>query len=214
MKDEQVRSLLNRHRKYGLEPFRHILGALLGHAGKLDAFEGKRFLELGPGRKVGLLRFLKEETGAAHVRGMGRMRIWPWTGHRAFIRDHVDNTYLLEALPHVSDASFDAVYSRHVMERHSIDPWILLASRRYWSRFKGHGFRNLDRRYPSSRANIQAVFREAFRILKPGGIMVSQIGRRRFSCLDPEFLESFDPEMKDEVLIGPMSSLITVKKKG
>ncbi|MHC4945403.1 MAG: class I SAM-dependent methyltransferase [Planctomycetota bacterium] len=212
MQNELINSLVQRYRGYGLESFRHILEALLGHAGSLEAFKDKRFLELGPGTRIGLLRFLKEEAGAEHVQGLGKMMIWPWTGHRAFVRAHVENAYLLDALRPIPSASYDAVYSRRVMEQHSIDPWILISSRRFWGRFKGHGFRKLDQDYPSSQANIQAVFKEAYRILKPGGIMVSEIGRRRFSCLDPGFLERFHPKESMEKPFGKMSSLITVVK--
>jgi hypothetical protein len=200
------------YRRYGLGPFLEILRELLAHAGSLEGLRGTRVLELGPRNKVGLMRFLLEVAHAEHIRGVGRMRIWPWTRNRAFVEEHVDDAYLLDHLRKVPSASYDIVYSRHVIEQHSIDPWVLLTSRRYWGQFAKGGFKDLGESYPSSCANVHAIFGEVFRIVKPGGPIVSQIAKTGNSGLDAAFLEGLGATSIRERSLGRRSSIVTVRR--
>lgn len=209
---QQALALIKGHRAYRLAPFRHILEEFLEHAGSPGGLRGMRVLELGPGRRADLLRFLAEQGGASRVLGMGRAVLHPWTRDREFIREHVEEAFLPERLRETADASFDLIYSRRFMERHSIDPWVLLFSRRYWSRFRGEGFRHLGEEFPSSTENIRAVFREAFRVLAPGGVIISEIAKRKYSALERGFLESLGPRRVKERRLGRHSSMVTVVK--
>jgi hypothetical protein len=200
--------------KRALEPYRPILEKLLAHAGSTEGLKRMRLLELGPGRRIHCLRYLMEEVGVEHVDAAGRVKLWPWTRNTAFLRAHVEETYLLDYLRALPSAGLDAAYSRHVMERHSIDPWILLSSRRYWGQFKGNRFSDLKEDYPSSLKNVEAVFRETYRVLKPGGLIVSLIAKRKNSGLSRPFLEGFQPAWIEEERLGARSSLVTVKKRG
>lgn len=203
---------MKQHPKYRLAPFVPILESVIGFFGSLKGLEGKHFLELGPGNRVDLMRFLEIEVGTATVRGVGKSITWPWTRHKPYIESRVEKVYMLEALRGMPAEKYDLICSRRVMEQHSIDPWILLTSRRYWGRFLGQGFKNPGEDYPASRSNIEAIFTEAYRVLKPGGLIVSEIGRRRFSCLGVAFLEEFNPQKKEERSLGRISSLVTVVK--
>ena len=136
-----------------------------------------------------------------------RYRLRPFLDILRELRVHAGSLEGLRGLP---SRSFDIADSRHVMELHSIDPRVLLTSRRYWSQFTGRGFRDLGEDYPSSRANIRAVFAEVFRVVRPGGVIVSQIARKKNSCLDAEFVESLGPASIRERPLGRLSSIVTV----
>lgn len=209
---DEVKALLKDHRGFRLEPFRHILEEFLAHAGSLDGLAGSRILELGPGRRADLLRYLEEKAGAARVMGIGRAFLPPWTRNRGFIRSHVEDGLLPDRLRPMESASFDVIYSRRVMERHSIDPWVLLFSRTYWQAVLKDELRNPGEAFPSSAENIHAVFREAFRLLVPGGVIVSEIAKRKYSGLDRAFLESLRPRRITERTLGRFSCIVTVVK--
>ncbi|MFH1999709.1 MAG: hypothetical protein ABIK28_08515, partial [Planctomycetota bacterium] len=108
--------------------------------------------------------------------------------------------------------SYDIIYSRHVMEQHSIDPLILLSSKQYWDQFKNNGFKNLGEEYPSSQPNVQAIFRHAFRIVKPGGILVSQIAKKKNSGLTRDFLKRLHAKKITERDLRRLSSIIAIVK--
>ena len=111
--------------KRELKPYQPILEKLIAHAGSMEGLKPMRLLELGPGTRIHFLHYLKEEVGVERVEAAGRAKRWPWTRNRAFLKAHVKDAYLLDYLRTIRSASLDAAYSRHVMERHSIDPWVL-----------------------------------------------------------------------------------------
>ncbi len=98
------------------------------------------------------------------------------------------------------------------MEQHSIHAGILLTSRVYWRYFKENRFKNQGEDYTSSIPNIRAIFKEAYRILKPGGAIISQIEKRKHSALDRSFLENLGPRQITERLLDRLSSIVTVVK--
>lgn len=208
---EDADPIIKAHRKYHLAPYREILTELLEHVGSLDTLKGTRILEIGPGNRVNLMRFLSEEIGVS-IHGIGLAPLWPWTPHRQYIREHITNAYLLDSLPNMEPQSYDIIYSRHVMEQHSIHAGMLLTSRIYWRYIRENRFKYPGEDFPSSLPNIQAIFRHCYRILKPGGIIISQIGRRRYSALDRPFLDSLNPRTISERHLGKISSIVTVIK--
>ncbi|MFH1999904.1 MAG: hypothetical protein ABIK28_09495, partial [Planctomycetota bacterium] len=90
---DTIKNLVRYYRKYKLQPFQEILHELLIHVGSFEGLHGKSVLELGPSSRVSLMRFLKDCAGVAHIRGAGRMPLWPWTHDRFFIEAHVDNVF-------------------------------------------------------------------------------------------------------------------------
>ena len=58
------------------------------------------------------------------------------------------------------------------------------------------------------------MFTEAYRALKPGGLIVSLIAKRKNSGLSKSFLDGLHPERIEEEPLGTLSSLVTVKKGG
>ena len=204
-------AIVKTHRKYRLAPYREILAELIEHAGPIDLLKNKRILELGPGNRVNLMRFLSEEMGAS-VRGIGRAPLWPWKPHSDYIANHVTNAFLLDHLPGIESQSYDIIYSRHVAEQHSIHVAILLTSRIYWRYIRENRFKTPGEDFPSSLPNIHAIFRHCYRILKPGGVIISQIGRRRYSALDRPFLDTFKPRTIAERPLGKMSCMVTFIK--
>jgi len=157
------------------------------------------------------MRFLSEEMGAS-VRGLGRAPLWPWTPHRQYLRKHITNTLLLDHLPNIASQPYDIIYSRHVAEQHSIHAGILLTSHIYWRYIRENRFKTPGEEFPSSLPNIHAIFKHCYRILKPGGIIISQIGRRRYSALGRPFLDTLKPRKIAERPLGKMSCIVTVVK--
>ena len=200
------------YRAYRIKPFGEILDEMVSWSGSFEALRGKRALELGPGTRVHMMRFLQEVAGVASAVGVGRAKVWPWTRRRTFLAENVVPSFMLDYLRQAAPASFDIIYSRHVMEQHSIDPWVLIFSRKYWRQFRGNRFQALGEDYPSSKANIQAVFREAWRALKPGGLIVSLIGKRKYSGLAPEFLQSLTPARVSVRALGRLSCVVAAVK--
>ena len=210
----EVSALVKAHSQYGLRPFSPILSEILAHFGSLDNLRDRTVLELGPGNRVGLMRFLAHETGVKSIQGAGKAILWPWTRHKTFIHAHVVNVQLLGFLTQQPQAAtYDLIYSRLVMEQHSIDPWILLTSQAYRQQFKKRRFTDFDESYPASIPNLQAVFRRAWTRLNAGGIIVSHIGKRKYSALDRSFLDELQPAQIHVQDLARFSRMVTLTKK-
>lgn len=205
--------LVKTYPQYSLRPFGPILGEMLGHFKTLDNLKGRSVLELGPGNRVDMMRFLARETGVTSIRGAGKSVLWPWTRHQAFIHAHVENIRLLDFFARPENAStYDLIYSRQVMEQHSIDPWILISSQAYRQQFKKQTFTDFDASYPGSVPNLQAIFRQAWARLRPGGVIISHIGKRKYSALDRDFLDGLKPHHIQAQDLGRLSRMIVLAK--
>jgi hypothetical protein len=159
-----------------------------------------------------LLSFLATETSIASIKGIGRVPLTVRPRPAARTSAIIENTYLLPYLQGLESGSVDIVYSRYVMEQHSIHAWVLLTSRIYWRYLKENKFNRPEQDYPSSRPNLQAIFKEACRIIKPGGIIISQIAKKRYSALDGRFLEDCRLSKVSERELGKLSTIVTVVK--
>ncbi|MCH8218584.1 MAG: hypothetical protein IH892_17635 [Planctomycetes bacterium] len=211
---QEVDALVNAHPQFRLAQFEDILTEMLAHWGSLDGLRGIDVLELGPNTRVEMMRFLETSAGVKSIRGVGQTVLWPWIPHQAFIRDHVESCRFLQFFERDTPSRFDLIYSRHVMEQHSIHPWVLLTSAAYWAQLKKKACADFDESYPSSVPNIQATFKAAWNALRPGGLIISQIGKRKYGCLDEAFLATLDPQpsavhRRD---IGSLSSMVTATK--
>ncbi len=210
--EPEVQALLRRHRSYALTPFAPILQQILSCFGGLGGLKGKDVLEVGPGTRVDLMRFLHDHAQLRSIEGVGRSVHRPWARQRRFILDNVRNARLLDHFRSASQARYDLVYSRLVFEQHSIDPWILLRSRAYWRQFKKSDFRDFDESYPASIPNLRAVFDRIWRTLRDRGLFVAIIGKRRFSALSRDFLESYRPRTLNIQDQGRLSQVVTLVK--
>jgi len=212
-KHPDVSALVSSYPRYRLAPFSPILAEMLKHFETLDNLSGRTVLELGPGNRVELMRFLVQETTVKSIQGVGRSIVWPWTRHKAFIQAHVMNARLLDFFgTQQSVTGYDLIYSRLVMEQHSIDPWILLGSEAYRQQFKKRSFTDFDASYPGAIPNLQAVFCAAWALLKPGGMIISVIGKRKYSALDRSFLDGLKPRHIDVQDLGRLSRIVTLSK--
>ena len=206
-------ALVKTYSQYGLKPFSPVLAEMLKHFETLDNLRDRTVLELGPGNRVEMMRFLAEESAAKSVQGVGKSILWPWTRHRAFIHAHVVNARLLDFLAQQQRAAaYDLIYSRLVMEQHSIAHWILFSSQAYRQQFRKRRFTDFDEFYPASIPNLQAVFRQAWTRLKSGGMIVSYIGKRKYSALDRSFLDGLKPRQIHVQDLGRLSRMVTLTK--
>ncbi|HHJ53616.1 MAG TPA: hypothetical protein ENJ89_10510, partial [Caldithrix abyssi] len=198
----QTEKLIHQFASYRLKPFRFILDEILGRFGSLDGLRGKRILELGPGGKLQLLTFLIKESPAQVVRGVGRHAGISGSAVREM---YVDNAELLTFLKKLPARSFDLIYSRHVMEAHSINPLVLLGSKAYWRAVRQGTISHPDETFPASVPNLQAIFKQALRVLTPGGVIISQIAKKKYSALTPEFLSTLKIQDAHRKTIGRLS---------
>jgi len=211
---KSVGVLIKKNPGYRLAPFGTILEEMAGQFNGVENMKGGSVLELGPGNRVDMIRFLQEKVGVESVKAVGRGVMWPWTLRKEFIRRNVDRAMFLDFFKANRSVKFDVVYSRYVMERHSINPWILLLSKTYWKQFTKKRFTDFDENYPSSQPNVHAVFSCAWKALKPAGVVISHIGKKKNSCLDETFLKSLGPHEVRTRDVGMISSVVTVVKKG
>ncbi len=206
-------ALIKTYSQYGLGPFSPVLKEILGQFETLDNLKDRTVLELGPGHRVGLMRFLAQETTVKSIQGVGKSTEWPWTRHKAFMHAHVTNARLLDFFAQQrKTATYDLIYSRLVMEQHSIDPWILIFSQAYRQQFKKRRFMDFDESYPASIPNLQAIFRRAWTRLKPGGAIISHIGKRKYSALDRSFLDELKPRQIHVQDLGRLARTVTLTK--
>jgi len=210
--EQDVQQLIKQHRNYALVSFAPILEEILGHFGSLKNLAGKDVLELGPGTRVDLMRFLLDRVKLGSIAAAGRSAPRPWARQRDFIGEHVRNVHLLDFFSGSLEPRYDLIYSRFVFEQHSIDPWILLGSRSYWGQFKKRDFKDFDEAYPASIPNLQAVFRKAWCTLRPEGVLISCLGKRQYTVLDRGFLETFNPQSIIIRDMGRLSQIVTVVK--
>lgn len=191
--------------------YRFLLLELQRRTGR--TLKGRRVLELGPGKRSILLRYVKNACNANRVLGMGReprLRLFP---RSHFHRRHVVNCFLPSGMYPVPDHSFDLIISRHFFEEYSINPRILLSSPVYWRCIVSNGFHHRGEDFPASRSNLESVFSQAWRVLRPGGWLISQVARRDRSVLTGEFLSRIPFGRVFQWNIGSWSRIISLQKK-
>lgn len=193
-------------KKYNLKEFEFILDAIMDWAGDLHGLDGKSILELGPGTRLNLLKFFQNETAASLVCAAGK------TISRK--QESVHAIYLYPYVKAQKSNSFDLLYSRHLFEANSIHPFLLITHPAYWKTIRENRFDNPGVDFPSSISNMQAIFVEAYRILKPGGLIFSQIAKRKNSALTDTFLDSLKPKPRkiERTQRGKYSETVSILK--
>jgi predicted SAM-dependent methyltransferase len=158
-----------------------------------------------------MLRFLQEQARVACVLGIGKSRPSFWRRSTA-AETRVRDEYLLPALRGMSSASIDVIYSRHVLEQHSIEAGVLLKDPEFKRAIKDNRFDDLPETFPASPRNIQAVLKECMRILRPGGAMITQIAKKKYGVLTTEKLQTFQPDKLSHRELGRLSEIWTLVK--
>lgn len=207
-----VKQLLKAYPKYHLKLFSQILQEIVLYYELPGALRAKTVLELGPGTKMNLLRFFARESGAQSLTGVGRIPEWLWFPGRQEMKNYLKNSYILPFLNKQKSKSVDLIYSRHVMEKHSIHPLLLLKHPAYRKALKEKRLANPGKDFPSSAANIQAIYKETFRLLKPGGLLVAQIGKKKNSVLTDDFIKTLHLSKINVRSIGYLSQIVTMQK--
>jgi len=192
---------------YRLKAFQQIIAELLAIYPTFPELPGLKLLELGPGQNLELLRLLRDQGKAAVVQGIGRSRAAFWKRPQPRNAGLVEDTLILPALQQRAAASVDLIYSRHVLEQHSIEAAILLQDPEFKRTIKDNRFGDLPEAFPAAPRNILAIFGECYRILKPGGVIISQIAKQKYRVLLPEGLQAFKPAKLSFRQLGRFSEL-------
>ena len=150
-------------------PFKHIIREILREYGSFDNLNGKTVIELGPGFNFRMIEYLARYA-KVEAAGLNTLITEP--------PEFYMEKYLYDYLFSKPENSIDLIYSRRVMENYSFDPALLVKSPAY-EKLRTNGPSNevwVD--YPGARLNIIRCYIEAFKALKPGGIIISHIGNR------------------------------------
>ena len=97
---------------------------------------------------------------------------------------------LLPALQAFPSKSVNIIFSRHVLERHSLDGRLMFKLPQYRRAIQENQFHDLPVDFPGSTANLEAILRECIRILDQGGVFVAQIARRKYNPLNSAWFEA------------------------
>jgi len=201
--------LFQQYAHYHLKQFEAILDELLNWSGTFERLKGKHILELGPGNRLGLLHFLSEESGAA-VEGVGKTIYIKKLPAAALVSDSDFQPFFKT----VRAKSYDVIYSRYVFETNSYHPLLLLKHPNYLKAIAQNTISNPYADFPSSLGDKQTVFKQAYRALKPGGIIISHLVKRKNSALTDDFLSTLKPkpkEVRSENLKGFSAMVVVVK---
>ena len=197
---------------YRLKPFKSIIDELVKIYPNFPVLDGLSIIELGPGSNINLLKYLCDNSSVKSILGIGKSQPGFWK-KRDSNQNLVIDAFILPALKEIKSLSVDLIYSRHVMEQHSIQAAILLKHPQYRAAIRDNSFDDLSETFPASPKNIQSIFKECHRILKPGGTIISQIAKKKYRVLSPEMFESFDPERFTYRDLGRFSETSIFTKK-
>lgn len=171
--------------------FKHIIREILREHRDFDLLRSRRIVELGPGDNFTFIEYLSrfadvEAAGLTHA-----LQNKP---------GYLKEEYIYDYLVSKKENSIDLIYSRQVMEEHSFEAPLLLKTDIYKKLIKEGPSEDLWLEYPGSRLYIIRCYKEARRVLKTGGIIISHIGNR----LKAGFHENIDKETGlQEVLSYP-----------
>lgn len=195
---------------FKLKAYQPILDAINGAYGSTNKLKGLRILELGPGRRLFFLNYLHKLISDVDLQAVGKT--WPPFAQETPFP--VYDSYLFPFLKRQRSNTFDIIFSRHVMEQNAFHPLLLMRHPAYKQAIKENRFKSGSADFPSSAANVEAVFKQAYRALKPGGLLISLIAKRKYAVMDPEKLQSLRPQPAriDSYLIGRLSALTVVQK--
>ncbi len=206
---DSTSELFRYYSRYRLNKFEPILRELLTWAGTFDQLKGKQILELGPGNRLELLRFLSVESGA-NVAGVGKTIYIKKSPAIALVTDSDFQPFFQT----VKAKSYDVIYSRYVFESNSYHPLLLVKHPAYLKAIAQNTISNPYAPFPSSIGDKQTVFKQAYRALKPGGIIISHLVKRKNSALTADFLATLKPkpgQIHSEDPKGLSSMVVVVK---
>ena len=199
--------------EYSLKKFEFILAEIIAHFPNFPELPELTVIELGPGPNLNLLRFIRDHSQALSVTGIGLTKASFWQKKRLVEDDLlILDSFILPALRDKKPNSVDLIISRHVLEQHSIEAAILLKNPRFRHAIRNNQFGNLPESFPASVKNIQVIFGECYRILKPGGVIITQVAKKKYRVLIQAGLEAFKPAELTFKDIGKFSEISTFVK--
>ena len=172
MKDKKLEikwKSLMRELAPSLKPFGYIIKEILREYRDLDLLRGRRILELGPGDRFGLIDLLSGYTDVFSAGLTSTSVSYPAFHSEACLHDFLSSR---------KTSTIDLVYSREVMEEHTFEAPLLLESDAYKRLLTEGPSEEVWEEYPGSRQNILRCYAEISRILRPDGLVISQVKNR------------------------------------
>ncbi|MBN2534967.1 MAG: hypothetical protein JXB88_18945 [Spirochaetales bacterium] len=163
------------------KPFKHIIREILREHRDFDLLRSRKIIELGPGDNFTLIEYLSrfaevEAAGLSHA--------------LACKPGYLKEEYIYDYLASKKQNSSDLIYSRRLMEEHSLEAPLLLKTDIYKRLLSEGPSDDLWLQYPGSRLYLIRCYKEARRVLKTGGIIISHVGNR----FKADFHESIEKE--------------------
>jgi len=179
--------------------------------GDLHGVAGKRVLELGPGRREDLLELLLHFKAEASAVGMSTPR-W-WNRKRQLVSPRIRSAYIYPFLTSEPSESYDLIISRHVLEQYSLDAGLLLKDPAFKEAIRSNSFKDLPESFPASQKNLLAIFMACYRVLKPGGVLITQVAKKKVAILTEAGLQEFRPSKFRFRSLGRLSEISTFVKQ-
>ncbi len=192
-----------------INDFKNIITEIMREHKSIENLKHLKILELGPGVKLDLIKFLKNEAKVKEANSVGKHL---FLLKRSSSQDCLKDSYILPYLKSLPNNHVDLIYSRFVMERYSIHPLILIFSPYYKNLiFKG-AKKEVMKEYPSSGENIIECYKQIFKVLVEGGIIISEVSKKWLAELNDEVIKSLKFKKVIDYPTGKFSHIWVLRK--
>ena len=204
-------TVIENYSRYRLKPFQEIISDILKGFTDLEQLRGQAVLELGPGHRPELMRYLGEQLDC-RMDAVGCEMDWPFSRHRRFLKEQVIKSDFGDFFRSNRKQKYRLIYSRHVFEQHSYHPILLMLH----PSFRQHIFKNRmlnpDSSLPGGVPNHLETLKMAIMRLEAGGVFVAQVAHRRWSVLSKENLRKLPAKEISRRPLSPDGEIITLRK--
>lgn len=211
LKDEVDNVIKNASKKgyKDIKVFRNIIMEMIREHKNIENLKPLTILELGPGKRFNLLKYLKNEIQVKKVKSVGKHF---FLFKKNSLNEDFEDSYILPYLKSLPRNHIDLIYSRFVMERYSIHPFILISSPYYRNLLLKGTKKEVMKDYPSSEENIIECYKQIYLVLKKGGIIITEVSKRWLAGLNDETIKLLKFKRVIDYSTGKFSHIWVLRK--